>query len=480
MRVRSRLFVVRVAIGLTCTTIFSFTSFAPASNLVLLSPANAQEAAVESALSESQTDESQTDAIVDSSGDYFADVIVRGQTIFQVGSLNQLSASDRAAIINRRLASLLERTSGEVEVTAAAVEGQDLVTLQANNRVLMTITEQDAQDLGLPLDELAQRWQERISESIHKPPVAIDVAQRLNATVRQLGNDAVSSIPALIGVLIVTVATWLIAKGVRFSAFKWAQQTEGDRGTEILIGRLGYGAVWIGGSVIALGVWGIDFASVLGALGLTSVAIGFSLKDVLSNYISGVILLSARPFRIGDQVIINGYEGTITQVQLRSTTLRTYDGRMIYIPNQEVFQASITNNTAASYLRSSVVVGIDYDANITEARKVIIDAVSALDIVQLDPAPEVLVLELAASTVNLEVRFWVASHRADFLETTSQVSQRVKEALQVHNIEMPTEIYTLLLKDIPEEMKSHNANGQTSTSEANSDAATRSGVLSEI
>ncbi|MGD1898389.1 MAG: mechanosensitive ion channel family protein [Phormidesmis sp.] len=413
--------------------------------------------AAEGAAEEAAIAESEPEAIAaPASGDYFADVIVRGQTIFQVGSLNQLSASDRAAIINRRIASLIERTSGEVSVTAEPVADQNLITIQANRRVLMTVTAQDAQDLGLPLEVLAERWSERLKQNIDQPPIVKDVAQRLNSTVSQLGQDTVASIPALIGVLIVTVVTWLIAKGVRFSAFKWAQQTEGDRGTEVLIGRLGYGAVWVAGAVVARGVWGIVFATMLCALGLTSVAIGFSLKDVLSNYISGVILLSARPFHIGDQVVINGYEGTITQVQLRTTTLKTYDGRMVYIPNQEVFQASITNNTAADYLRSSVVVGIDYDANIAEARQVIIKAVSSLEIVQATPPPEMLVSELAASTVNIEVRFWVASHRADFLETTSQVSQRVKEALQTHNIEMPTEIYTLLLKDVPEEMKQRN------------------------
>ncbi|MEM1251894.1 MAG: mechanosensitive ion channel family protein [Cyanobacteria bacterium P01_H01_bin.21] len=386
-------------------------------------------------------------------GLYFADILVRGQSIFQVGSLNNLLASERAAIVSRRIASLLERTEGDVIVTTAPVANQRLINIQANNRVLMTVTEQDAQDFGLSLEALADDWAERLEQAMRKPPVAIDVVQRLNGTIRQLGRDAINSIPALIGVLVVIMVTWLLAKGVRYSAFRWAQQTEGDHSTEVLIGRLGYGGVWIAGSVIALGVWGIDFATMLGALGLTSVAIGFSLKDVLSNYISGVILLAARPFHIGDQVVIEGYEGTITQVQLRSTTLKTYDGRMIYIPNQEVFQASITNNTAASYLRSSVMVGIDYDANIARARQVIVEAISTLDDVQPNPLPEVLVRELAASTVNLEVRFWVDSRRAGFLETTSLVTQAVKEALQEKNIEMPTEIYTLLVKDVPTALK---------------------------
>ncbi len=425
--------------------------------LVVFSPAivvNAQEGAIEETGIESVTDPGSDAVNAPNDGIYFADVLVRSQPVFQVGSLQNLSASDRATIINRRIASLLERTEGDVTVTVEPTPNPNLVNLQANSRVLMTLTQQDAQDFGLPLTALAEDWATRLDQSFEKPPVAIDVVQRLNGTLRQLGRDAVDSIPALIGVIFVIFITWLVAKGVRYSAFRWAQHTEGDRGTELLISRLCYGGVWIAGAIVALGVWGIDFATMLGALGLTSVAIGFSLKDVLSNYISGVILLAARPFSIGDQVVIKGYEGTISQVQLRSTTLKTYDGRMIYIPNQEVFQASITNNTAAKYLRSSVMVGIDYEANIAEARQAIIDAISQLTAVQPMPEPEVLVKELAASTVNLEVRFWVDSHRAGFLATTSVVAQQIKEALQEKDIEMPTEIYTLLLKDIPQEMKS--------------------------
>ena len=454
------------------------------SAICLFPPAIAQDAIPETTIEESATidaaDSDRTPAPTPTDDAYFADVMVRGQAVFQVGSLDSLSAQARAAIISRRIASLLESSaerdsdSATLTVTAETVPNAALINLEANNRVLMTVTEQDAQDLGLPLETLADTWADQLTQRFDRPPVAIDVAQRLNSTLRQLGRDAVESIPALIGVLIVGVITWLIAKVVRYSAFSWAQRTEGDRSTEILIGRLGYGAVWVGGAVVALGVWGIDFATMLGALGLTSVAIGFSLKDVLSNYISGVILLAARPFHIGDQVVINGYEGTITQVQLRSTTLRTYDGRMIYIPNQEVFQASITNNTAAKYLRSSVTVGIDYAADLVRARQVIVNAIASLDEVQPDPMPEVLVRELAASTVNLEVRFWVDSRRAGFLETSSIVTQRVKEALQEQDIEMPTEIYTLLLKDVPEALKANNNNNNIQ-----SNPVIQTGTLSE-
>ncbi len=172
--------------------------------------------------------------------------------------------------------------------------------------------------------------------------------------------------------------TWSVAKGMRYVAFTWTQQTEGDSSTEMLISRLSYSGVWVIGGVIALGVLGLDLGAMLGTLGLTSVAIGFGLKDMLSNYISGMILLAARPFGINDQVVIADYEGTITQIQLRAITMRTYNGRLVYIPNQEVFQVSIINNTASPRRRSSLMGGIDYDENISQAKQVISQSLAKL------------------------------------------------------------------------------------------------------
>ncbi|NMG60249.1 mechanosensitive ion channel family protein [Geitlerinema sp. P-1104] len=380
---------------------------------------------------------------------YFADILVRGRPIFQVGSLADLGARERAKIINRRISSLLAQSESETlgQVTVKPDNPRQVATLRSNNRVLMTVTQQDAQDFGLSVEALAERWAEQLDQAIEKTPLAIDVGQRLYGTVQQLLRNTVANLPSLLGALVMIGITWGIAKVVRFIGFSWAQRTEGDRGTEILIGRLGYGGVWVLGSVVTLGVLGLDFGALLGALGLTSVAIGFSLKDVLSNYISGVILLAARPFGINDQVVISEYEGTITQINLRATTMKTYDGRLVYIPNQEVFSASIINNTASPRRRSSIRVGIDYNADISHVKQVIETTLSTLSGLEKVPPPEILVLELAASTVNLEVRFWVDSRRLGFLTMTSQVSQSIKEALQQANIEMPTDIYTLMFRN---------------------------------
>lgn len=394
---------------------------------------------------------------------YFADVLVRGQPILQVGSLGNLSARERAEIINRRIASLLAQTDSVEQVSVQTYPDRQIATLQVNNRVLLTVTAQDAQDFGISVDELAARWATQLNRALDRPPFAIDVGQRLYGTVRELIQALTGNLPSLIGALIVVLLTWVIALVVRHGFRVWAERTEGDSSTEVLIGRLGYGGVWVIGSVIALGILGIDFAALLGALGLTSIAIGFSLRDILSNYFSGVILLAARPFRINDQVVIGDYEGTITQIRLRATTLQTYDGRMVYIPNQKVFAASIINNTASLKRRSSVLVGIDYGENISRARAVILEALGAIAQIEPSPVPEVLVTELGTSTVSLEIRFWVDSRRLNFLHTTSLAAQAIKEALEKAGIDMPTDIYTLMFRNSPEVLvaKESSSNSQS-------------------
>ncbi|MDJ0726709.1 MAG: mechanosensitive ion channel [Prochloraceae cyanobacterium] len=389
-------------------------------------------------------------SIPNDDGIYFAEILVRGKPVFQVGSLAKVSARERAKIINRRIASILARSDRPGEITVKPDNPRQIATLQVNNRILMTVTQQDAEDFGLEVEALAQRWADQLNEAFEKPPLAIDVGERLYETVRQMLRDTVNNLPSLLGAIVIVGITWGTARGVRYAAFGWAQKTEGDSSTEILIGRLSYGGIWVIGSIVALGVVGLDFGALLGALGLTSVAIGFSLKDVLSNYISGVILLAARPFRINDQVEIGAYEGTIAQIQLRATTMKTYDGRLVYIPNQEVFQASIINNTASPRRRSSVIVGIDYAENIDRVKQIIYKTLDRIAKVEKTPNPYVLVQELAASTVNLEICFWVDSRRAGFLATTSEVTQAVKEALEGENIEMPTDIYTLSFRNLPD------------------------------
>lgn len=382
---------------------------------------------------------------------FFADVLVRGNPVLQVGSLDDISAPERAQQINRRIAGILQQPQPLDPVRVRLDEQQNLAILQLNNRVIMTVTPQDALDFDTTVKALAQEWAEELNQALKQTSLVVAVAQRLEGTLGQFRRGIITNLTSIVGAMVVMLATWLVALGVARTAYIWAEKTEGDRSTELLISRLSYGAVWFLGTVVALGVLGLNFTALLSTLGLTSVAIGFGLKDILSNYLSGLILLAARPFRIGDEVVIDQYEGRIVQVQLRVTTMQTYDGRQVYIPNQEVFQSSITNNTASPVRLSQVLVGIDYGADVEQAKAEIYAVVVQVDGVEADPPPLVLVQALAASTVNLEIRFWVNSRRKSYLRVTSDVRRAVKERLEQVGIEMPTDIYTLMFRNSPPE-----------------------------
>ncbi len=136
--------------------------------------------------------------VIPSDGLYFADVVVRNRPIFQIGSLPQIDASARAEIINRRIASLLSQNENPGKVEIAPDEPRKIATLRVNNRILMTVTQQDAEDFGLSTAKLAGRWAKQLDTAFEKPPLAIDVTQRLYSTTRELLRDIVGNLPSLL------------------------------------------------------------------------------------------------------------------------------------------------------------------------------------------------------------------------------------------------------------------------------------------
>lgn len=373
---------------------------------------------------------------VPSDGVFFTDVLVRGQPVFQIGSLSDLSASDRAQTVNRRIASILSQGEVGASVTIVPDAQRGIVLLKLKNRVLTTVTQQDAQDFDLPVATLARRWADALNQAFMQPAFVVDVGQRLWSTVRQFQRDTISNLPSSIGALLALMATWLVARSLRRLTLAGTRNWQGELNSRLLVSGVVYGGVWVMGIIVALGVVGLDFATLLGTLGLTSVAIAFSVRDVLSNYLSGIILLASHPFQLGDQIAIREYEGTVTHIQLRTTTLITYDGRTVYIPNQEVFSAIVTNNTVSGKRRTAITIGIPYDTDIDPVKKILNDAVLKVTGVEPDPKPIVLVRSLTETKVELEVRFWVNSQRLPFIEMTSAAAQAVKEALQQAGVKL--------------------------------------------
>ena len=192
-------------------------------------------------------------------------------------------------------------------------------------------------------------------------------------------------------------------------------------------------------------------SDVLGALGVGSVAVGFAFKDILQNWFAGLLLLLREPFKRGDQIIVVGYEGTVEHIQARATTIKTYDGRRVVIPNSAIYTQPVTVNTAYAILRSSYDVGIGYGDDIEAARGVILDALDGLEGIVHDPRPEVIPWDLSGSSVNLRVRWWTESPRIKVVLARGRVIAAVRDALTKAQIDMPYPTQVMLFHDQTEE-----------------------------
>ena len=192
-------------------------------------------------------------------------------------------------------------------------------------------------------------------------------------------------------------------------------------------------------------------ADVLATLGIGSIAVGFAFKDILQNWIAGLLLLVRQPFRQGDQIRVGEFEGTVEHIEARATLIKTYDGRRVIIPNSDVYTRALTVNTAYPKRRSQYEVGIGYGDDIDRAAAVMLEAIRDLEGMERDPAPDVVPWELSGSSVNLRLRWWTESRRATVVATRGRVLAAVRKALGDAGIDLPYPTRTILFHDQTED-----------------------------
>jgi len=185
----------------------------------------------------------------------------------------------------------------------------------------------------------------------------------------------------------------------------------------------------------------------IAGLGVSSVAIGFAFKDILQNWLAGLLILIRQPFEIKDQIEVNGYEGTVEQIETRATIIRTYAGERIVIPNNQIYTNSVKVKTAHDFRRSQYDIGIGYGDDMDEAIDVLKNAVADVDGVNQEKGVEVLPWDLAASWVTLRVRWWTRSERSDVVKTMVKVIPAIKKSLDEAKIDMPYETRVQLMHD---------------------------------
>ena len=260
-------------------------------------------------------------------------------------------------------------------------------------------------------------------------------------------------LPNIVVGVVVVVLFWIIGWAVGRGFNAWAKRRSRDNLGEVL----GSFLKWV---IILLGILfgltviipSLNPADLLAGLGVGSVAIGFAFKDILQNWLAGLLLLIRQPFQVGDQIIVNGYEGTVDWIETRATIITTYDRRRVIIPNADVYSNAVTVNTAHDFRRSQYDVGIGYGDDVEQARAVILEALAGAPGIEADPKAEVLVWDLAASWVTLRVRWWTNSIRTDVVHAQASALEEIKRALDAARIDMPFETNVLLVHNQTDEL----------------------------
>jgi len=189
------------------------------------------------------------------------------------------------------------------------------------------------------------------------------------------------------------------------------------------------------GLLVALGSIGVNVSALLTLIGGGAFIIGFALQDTLGNFAAGLMLLVYRPFDVGDVVDVGGVTGKVQQVNLVSTTIHTFDNKVILVPNSKVWGEVIINSTASNERRIDMIFGIGYDDDISKAQAILEKVVTRHDKVLNTPEPVIKVHELADSSVNFICRPW--SKTNDYWDVYWDITRQVKEEFDAEGVSIP-------------------------------------------
>ncbi len=227
----------------------------------------------------------------------------------------------------------------------------------------------------------------------------------------------------------------IIAKMVTNGVRKLMVAQEVDKILESFVGNLVYSLLMIFVIIAAINQIGVQTTSMIAIMGAAGLAIGLSLQGSLANFAAGVLIVMFRPYKVGDFVEAAGIAGSVMQVQILTTILKTGDNKQIIVPNGQIMSSIITNFSANDTRRVDLTIGIGYDDDIDKARDTMQELIDADDRILKDPASLIAVSELADSSVNFVVRVWVKS--GDYSAVKFDMTEAIKKRFDKEGISFP-------------------------------------------
>lgn len=273
--------------------------------------------------------------------------------------------------------------------------------------------------------------------------------EQIKSSLLNLVGSAVKVLPGVIVGILFLLLTRYTANLVEKLACKVGERTIRSQSLQLLLARTAYVTAWVIGILIAsvIAFPGLQLGDIIAALGLGSVAIGFAFQDIFKNFLAGILLLLQEPFRINDQVIIEDYEGTVEQIDIRTTQIRTYQGERVLLPNSTVFTSAVQVRTAYGRRRTDLGVGVDYNTPLPKATQILQQTVSAVEGVMSEPAPEMDLVNFGDSSIDFVVRYWTKAEQVQVRRVKTQVIIAIKKVFDQADINIPYPIRTLYFYD---------------------------------
>ncbi len=370
-----------------------------------------------------------------------------GDLIFRVGPSGQTTANVRAQQIESSLLALVERPTGNLEPVVRRDDAdRTSFVVAVGGTTIVTVTPDDAAANGTTVERLAASWADQLRDALARARdrrtsawqrFRAQVAGNIRTAIARLLETIAGTLPRMLAAALVLLLVWGVATLVRRLGRASVPSLIRDVTIQNLVRQIAYFGVWLVGILVALDAFGFNPQTFVTGLGLTSVALGFALKDIVSNLVSGMMLQALRPFELGDQIVVGPTEGSVEEINLRATHIRTYDGRLVLVPNGDILTSRVTNNTAAPLRSGSVEIYLDYGQDVSHAMAVAQQIARETPGVAPTPAAYARVGNLDTAGMMMEVKFWTDSQRADFIATSCAVRLAVMLALKQAGIALP-------------------------------------------
>ena len=279
----------------------------------------------------------------------------------------------------------------------------------------------------------------------------------LQRVARTYWEQFIYVLPRLAIAVIVMVGVWILATRLRSYFNGRIQARSHDPLLATFLTQIGRWVVVFAGLLIALQIIGVTgvVGGLLGGLGLSAFLVGFAFKDIAENFLAGVILAFNRPFEMNDSIEVSGLKGKVKAMNLRTTVIKTYDGKDIFVPNSIILKEPLSNFTRDGGIRMDFVVGIDYDADPERVIAIIMEELGQEEGLLRDSLHESFAVteELDVSTINVRVFFWIPAdqYRRGALEGRSRLINRIKtRLLATDNVSLPSNVQEVYFpKGIP-------------------------------